>query len=457
MGRESSREAPCSLALAPSRCLFVHSAGRLVAGRLTYTRRVREILFVFPTLWDRSQLEACRLRWQERFRVRLTEPVSEEVPYDFDVLGFLEHVDERWGPFDGVTSSSDYPGATVAAAIASRLDLPGARPDAVLRCSHKHASRLLQAVHVPEAVPAVTLVDSTHPAAVAGEIRYPVFVKPVKGAFSVLSRRIDGPDELIEFLSRGAVTEFTGDYMRVFDRLIERFTDLEVGGRFFLAEELLHGRQVTVEGFCRLGEVELLGIVDSLMAGPSFVGFVYPSEIPKEVQWRMAEIARRLMKASGLDQSLFNVEMIWDPDSGRLAVIEVNPRMCGQFADLYEKVDGTNGYEVALALAAGERPRLRRRAGRHAVAASWPLRTFEPARVTRAPEPEELEAVVAAYPDALVWSECEPGWVLGDFDRFEDGFSCRYGVVNVGASDREGLARCRDEIVARLGFELEPL
>ena len=421
------------------------------------SRRPPEILFVFPTQWDRRQLEACRERWEETYRVRFSEPSSEEVPYDFDVLEFVRDVRRHWGPFDGITSSSDYPGATVAAAIARRDGLPGADPRAVLTCSHKHASRRVQARWVPEAVPRVALVDSADPAAVAEEIVYPVFLKPVKGAFSVLSRRIDGPEELVEFLSREAVTEFTGEYMRVFDRLLEEYTDLAVGGRFFLAEELLHGRQVTVEGFCLDDDVVILGVVDSLMEGPSFTGFVYPSQLPAEAQERMREITTRLMRASPLDRSLFNIEMIWDPASGRIAIIEVNPRMCGQFADLYEKVDGTNGYEVALALAAGERPVVRRGEGAFAAAASWPLRTFQPVLVMAAPTEERVAAVSREYPGSLIWSECEAGWRLGDFDRYEDGFSCRYGVINVGGADRTMLERLRDEMVADLAYRFEPL
>jgi len=316
-------------------------------------------------------------------------------------------------------------------------------------------ARLLQRDAVPEATPGFALVDSADPA--AADVRFPCFVKPVKGAFSVLSRRVDSRDELVAFLSQDAVREFTGEHMRVFDQLLARYTEIASGGRFFVAEELLKGQQVTVEGFCAGGEVEILGIVDSVIERNSFVRFDYPSALPEDVQERMRDVTRRLMARSGLDHSLFNIEMIYDADADRVAIIEVNPRMCGQFADLYEKVDGVNSYEVALASAVGERPRLAPGAGPYAVAASFPLRTFEPVQVVRAPSPEDVAAAEAVHPGTLVWVECAAGCDLSDFDRYEDGFSCRYGIVNLGASDRDALLARYEEIRQRLGFELQRL
>ena len=41
---------------------------------------------------------------------------------------------------------------------------------------------------------------------------------------------------------------------------------------------------------------------------------------------------------------MFNIEMMYDAATDRIGIIEINPRMASQFADLYEKVDGTNSY-----------------------------------------------------------------------------------------------------------------
>jgi biotin carboxylase len=404
------------------------------------------------------QLHACRAAWGDRFEVVFGSPSDEDCPDDLDIVDYIERCTaELGGALQGVTSSSDYPGAVVAAAIATALHLPGSRPEDVLACSHKWYARQLQRAAVPDATPWFELVDPRRPRNAA--LRFPCFVKPVKGAFSVLARRVDCANDLETHLDRPAVHDFTQRYLKIFDQLVHRYTDFEFDGGWFLAEGLLRGHQVTVEGFSCGGDVEILGIVDSIMHPDtsSFARFDYPSCLEPPVQARMRDLVRRAVTALHLDNTLFNVEMLYDACTGAIHIIEVNPRLCGQFADLYEKVDGTNGYEVALALACGERPSLKRRRGRFRRASSFPLRVFEPVRVVRAPDAAHLRAVESEFPGTLVWSECATGQQLADFEDQEDGHSCRYAIVNTGADDARELLERAATIEARLDFEFAPL
>jgi len=416
------------------------------------------VLAVFPTAWDARQLESCRSAWSSDYTVEFAAPTDADCDADLDVMDFIATTATR-SDFDAVFSSSDYPGAAVAAAIAARRGLPGAAPAAVLRCAHKYYARVTQRIAVPESVPGFALIDPAKSAATARTLIYPRFVKPVKGAFSVLARRVESAAELDVFLGSACVSEYMDSYLRIFDRLVREFTDFSFDGRYFLAEDVLTGAQVTVEGFVHHGDVQILGVVDSVMhAGTrSFARFEYPSSLDAGVQVRMCDLVRRVVGAHGLDQTLFNVELLYNAAADRIGIVEINPRLCGQFADLYQKVDGTNTYEVALALAAGRRPTVRHREGAHRFAASLPLRVFTPSRVLQAPRPEDVRAAEALFPGTLIWVECDTGQNLCDFDRAEDGCSARYAIVNAGAADRERLAEHFEAIQSRLGFAFEPL
>ena len=70
------------------------------------------------------------------------------------------------------------------------------------------------------------------------------------------------------------------------------------------------------------------------------------------------------MQGLGFDNGIFNIEMMYDAEADRISIIEINPRMASQFADLYEKVDGTNSFSVLLDIAQGRTPRFTRRQGR---------------------------------------------------------------------------------------------
>ncbi len=417
------------------------------------------VLVVLATQWDRKQLDACREAWQERIELVFAHPEDADCAFDFDPCAFVAAAQAgAFGRLDGVLSSSDYPGATVAAAIATRMGLPGPRPERVIAASHKYYSRVAQREVAPETVPGFALVDPRRPDD-APPLPFPFFLKPVKGSFSVLARRIDDAAALQGFLASRAVAEFTGQYMQIFNRLVAELTDFAVDGRWFLAEELLAGELVTVEGFAADGQVEILGIVDSGLdpATRSFVRFDYPSALPEAVQARMCELARRVVRELGLERTLFNVEMLWDEPRDRVAIVEVNPRICGQFADLYHKVDGTSGYEVALSVATNGWPRVRRGAGRHAAAASFPLRVFAPCRVVAAPDRHRIAAAEALFPGTLVWNECAPGEEIADFEAHEDGSSHRYAVANLGGASRADCTRRLAAVVEQLGYAFEPL
>ena len=420
---------------------------------------MKRILAAFPTQWDRRQLDACATQWKDDYEVIYAEPGDEECAWDFDVTRWIgETVEQYRGRIDGVFSSSDYPGATAAAAVATDLGLPGSRPEDILRTTHKYYSRLAQRSAVPAAVPEFCLVDPELPDA-EPEIGFPCFVKPVRAAFSLFSRRIENGAALRSLLQSNEVREFLNYYLHMFDELREARSSLEISGRHFLAESPLSGFQVTVEGYRHLGETVILGVVDSVMYpdSHSFARFDYPSFLGPTIQERMVSIADRAVAAVGLEETLFNVEMFYEPGRDRIWIIEINPRLCGQFADLYQKVDGINSYRIALDLATGHDPEVRHREGDWVCASSFPLRVFEPCRIESCPHPDRIRAVESAVPGTMVWTEYPPGSEITDFTSGEDGFSARYAIVNLGAQSREDLARRFEEVVSSLGFNIVPL
>ncbi len=274
-----------------------------------------------------------------------------------------------------------------------------------------------------------------------------------------MSRRLDSWKDVDSFLSRPSLVEFLRHYVFMFNDLVRGLTDFKLDGSYFIAEDLLRGRQVTVEGYAAAGSVEILGIVDSVRhAGTrSFVRFDYPSSLSRRVQARMREVAVHVVQRLGLKQTLFNIEMMYDLRRDRVFIVEVNPRMCGQFADLYEKVDGRSGYDVALALAVGEPPPEKRAQPENRVACSFPLRIFEPARVAEAPSADQIAEIERRFEGARIWPEVARGDRLEDFESLEDGRSFRYAVVNLAAKDRDALFLRFEEVTRALGYRFEEL
>jgi biotin carboxylase len=189
----------------------------------------------------------------------------------------------------------------------------------------------------------------------------------------------------------------------------------------------------------------------------SFERFEYPSSLPESVQQRMARVAERVMRRIGYDNGMFNIEMFYNSKKDLIQIVEINPRLVGQFADLMEKVNGTNTYEIMLALAAGEKPIVKKRKGRFKVAASFVLRSFEDKKVTGMPGPEQVEEVKRLFPETLLHTFYEEGERMSDYEHMDDVESYSYAMINMGAADRGSLMAAFDEAKKRLAFSFADL
>lgn len=395
-----------------------------------------KVLVVCANAWDDEGLAhprvAARAAYVHAGRELLEDPSLLDA-IAFDPFRYARRLGDlaRRERVDGVVGTGDYPGCMLAALVAADVGLRAPRPHDVVALSHKVESRAIQRAVVPEATPAYTTIDpaAPHP----GAVGFPIFVKPVKGTMSIRARLARDEAELREALRFGLREAVRGRLlMRPFDRMLRRLRPAAAPAHFFIGEQPLRGDQVTVDGFVSRGRVVVMGVVDSVMypGTNSFLRFDHPSRLAPDVVRRMKDTAERLVAGSGFDDGCFNVEMFHDPQTGRISIIEVNPRMSYQFADLYEKVDGATTYEVQIALALGEDPPWRAGGGRWRYATSFVLRRFADARVVRVPDARDLAALRARCDDVVVKTTCVPGLRLSDLDQ--DVGSYRYGIVNLG-------------------------
>jgi biotin carboxylase len=344
--------------------------------------------------------------------------------------------------YDGILQLEDYPSSMLMPLIAERLGLKATPPASVFRCEHKLWSRVIQREALPQAVPRFQPIalDAARPAE-GLELPYPLWVKPVKSYMSYLGFRVGSAAELEGVIARARaeLPPFVAPFNRMLIRSAAPAGLEHVDGRWLLAEELMGGRQCCLEGFVRAGEVTVLGIVDSIRLPNrvSFTRFEYPSRLPAVVQERMAEIARAVVPAIGLDDTLFNIELFWDPKRDWPTIIEVNSRLSAQFADLFQKVDGASTHEVLVDLALGRPPRWRRGEGRYRVAASFVLRTDRDRLVTRAPSPAEVQHARTLLPDLEFRVRAAAGHWLSEWPQ--DSYTFRYGLIHLGGRDHADL------------------
>jgi biotin carboxylase len=405
----------------------------------------RRVLVLFPNEWD--QLEFAHARFRERFRFFYEGFDLFKFPENaklmtFNAPAFIEKMVAKYrnANLAAVVSSDEQIGSLVASNVAQRLGLPGPNPHAVLIAQHKYYSRKLQASLHPEATPKFFAFPYTIKSEAELGLPFPFFVKPVKATYSILARRVDDFADLMRLINFGLLeTQILKKLVQPCNDMMRAHPELAIDALHLVGEELVPGVQVTIDGFADRGEVTVLGAVDSVMYPhtQAFERFEYPSRLPEDVQARMRAMTRSLVSALGLGHGAFNVEFFYQADANRITFLEINPRVAYQFADLYEKVDGFNLYDVILALALGETPRVTRGQGAHRHAASFVLRDFAGSALTVHPSEEEIRRIREQYDDARVQLYIKRGSSLAREMKWLGSY--RYAVFNLGGSSVEDL------------------
>jgi hypothetical protein len=351
----------------------------------------------------------------------------------------------------------DFPVSSMVPMLCDRFGCRCTSLEAVVKCEHKYWSRLEQR-KVIDQYPRFGLVDLDRDEGPPAGVRYPLWLKPVKSFSSALAYRVCDVREFAD--ARRAIRSGIARVGQPFDRVLAELQlpaeIAGVGGQACLAEEQLRGNQITVEGYRYRGEIHIYGMVDSIPYPdrPSFQRFQYPSSVPPRVAGEMADITRRVVGQIGLDNSTFNIEFFWDPDTDDLGLLEINPRHSQSHAALFQHVDGLANHDYMLRLALGRPPRPTHGQGRYAVAAKWFLRRFADGIVIRHPTRARLAEVEREIPGTSVDLLVHTGDRLSELHD-QDSYSYKLANIYIGAANERELTEKYHRCEQALQFEFD--
>lgn len=396
---------------------------------------------------EHGRLEGTGYRFERGGFDLFSFPSQARLPW-FDLARFAQAQARRarrrgWA---GVVSHEEPFGALTAALVAQAAGLPGAAPESIVACQSKRYTRQVLDAVAPEANLryAVLAADGGAEPPELG-LPYPCFVKPVKGTFSILARRVaDGAELAALRRQHRRARRLLGWLTLPYDRAAQRLLPQAGSTRRWLAEEPVRAPQYNLDGYVHDGRLHVLGVVAAVMypGTQAFARWELPARLPAPVVARAADVARRFLAAVGYTHGFFNFEFFFDAARDRLTAIEFNPRLASQFGDLYRRVQGIDPHAMAIALACGQDPQqVPRNAPTAQLAASLVWRAFDESQVPPMPRTAQRAALLRACPDAQLFVFGKRGAALRrDFDWLG---SHRYGIVHLGARDADELRqRC---------------
>ena len=381
--------------------------------------------------------------------------------FDFDALrAEAEDRVAKAGDVAGLTAYWDLPASCIAAVLAERHGLPTPGLEAVATVEHKYWSRCVQQEAVPEVTPAFDVIDLRDDDPTAHvDVPFPMWVKPVKSYSSHLGRRVDDHDELATAtdLMRTATGRLGEPMQQVIDRLDAPRQVTDVPATAAIAEELLDGDQVTVEGSVHGGELAVHGLFDIHREanGTTFAAYSYPSTLPAGAREQMVTASERLMAHLGWDEGPFNIEFFHDPATDEIQLLEVNPRISQEHSHLMGWVDEVTNLEVMVDLALGHRPAVPQHDGPHDAAAKFFLRAYGDAVVDRVPSGDEVARIQEQFAPCRVELLVDTGDRLSE-QPDQETYSYELAYVFVAGRDHARLEQRYREVVDALGMQLRP-
>lgn len=369
-----------------------------------------------------------------------------------------EILDAHDGSIDAIVGYWDFPVSTLVPMLGREYGTRSTSLESVVKCEHKYWSRLEQQKVIDE-YPNFGRVDlhSADPQPPDG-VSFPMWLKP---ALAYSSELAYGVSDMAEFRTAvDKIRDGIGRVGRPFNSVLE-LLELPpemagVGAEVCLAEEAMTGIQVAVEGFAYDGEVTVYGVLDSINypGSPCFLRHQYPSALPPSVIQKLHDVSERVIRQIGMDSATFSIEYFYDPKTGDISLLEINPRHSQSHAELFDYVDGAPNHHRMISLALGRDPTSPSGQGPYRVAAKWYYRWFGEGTVHQVPTREELGAIERAIPGVRIDVVPAEGQKLSSVSQ-QDSYSYEIAHIFTGAEDEEGMRRKFDQCIAALGLTFD--
>lgn len=228
----------------------------------------------------------------------------------------------------------------VVARCAKRLGLPGTDPDAVALAQDKAACRARIAARGIRSVP-FALVDNLPDAkARVAEMGYPVIAKPKRGAASLLTAKIETPEELEAYFAT------LHRSLAVPQGVVETLSPET------LVEGYVDGPLFSVEMAAANGEFQPMALSwrKRCIVDPSVeLGTTMPAPVSESTSKALVDYALTVVRSLDLDLGIFHIELIVGPDGPVL--VEVNPRiMGGNIPTVFRLATGVDPFELLIGI-----------------------------------------------------------------------------------------------------------
>ncbi len=330
---------------------------------------------------------------------------------------------------DGVVAVASDPCLVPCAEVCHALGLPGIDPETAKLSRNKLRMRQQLQATRPQYCPRFHGLESEEQArGIPEACGLPAVLKPVQSSGSKGAFVVQKAEELVAAF-----------------RYAKRFSPSGV----VLAEELLSGREVSVEGIVTSGTARIVAITDKTTTAPPYcveIAHVVPSSLSHDVQNGLRDAVEAIARCFNLDTCALHAEMFVTANGIKL--VELGARLGGGCiaSHLVPLATGVNLNRAAVAIAMGEPPSLEPTVSR---GAAIRFLTPEPGVVTRISGLEDARSMAGV--EEVVCS-LSAGSVVHALENSDH----RVGYVIAFGHDAKAAQATASEGAARVHIETVP-
>ncbi|MFW5932389.1 MAG: ATP-grasp domain-containing protein, partial [Desulfohalobiaceae bacterium] len=410
---------------------------------------------------DASDIEIVDKSFAQELEFEMHIETFERI-LDYGVAAYLQRslelIQENPGLYQGIVGTHDS-SAILASILAEQAGHVGPSVQSIINTQNKYLCRRIQQNVIPEHIPGFCLaLDYLQNQC---QLKCPFFIKPVRANISFGTHLVNSAEELQYYIGQESrdIAYYNQYYLDALSQFEEYQNPLNLETcNNFLCEELVHGEQVTVDGFIHQGQVHIFGLTKACYypGTNSFSHHVFPYSFSPELDAKIEDALCRLIPALGMNNTFFNVELRAEPEKNSFKIIEVNSRIAFQFAKTIQAVRGFDPLRLLCELAVGRSPDLDtkdRQTFRYCF--NFELHTFSDKRILRTPTQSGYTQIQMLYPEVHVRNLIQEHSCLSDYKHNPQSF--RYCVLDVPGDSEEEILRKKEHIVSLLNYEFQDL
>jgi hypothetical protein len=191
---------------------------------------------------------------------------------------------------------------------------------------------------------------------------FPFFLKPTDLLMSMFQYVIRDRAQLKEMVLM--LRENLPHFNREFRYFHEKYLDVEkyplATRHIMLCEELVqNAQQISWEGWAdNNGDVHSYSVEYYGVPVPGLIAYtIVPYHLPQETKYKVEKTCSTFLKDIGFKNGFVHIEL-WIREDGDIKIIEVNPRACFVYLELYRKTYGIELVEDIAKISRGEKPDL---------------------------------------------------------------------------------------------------